>query len=748
MSEYVGDYTAGATVQHKWTTKDVDRAPIAPSSAFDSGDIRIYKGSSATQRTSANGINVTSPFDSLVGVHHIAIDLSDNTDAGFYAAGNDYQVVLVTAKTVDGYSVDNTVLLEFSIGNRDGTVTSLNSNVITTASINDGALTAAKLATGVITNAKFAAGAIDAAAIADNAIDAGTIASDAITSAKVADGFITAAKLANDAITAAKLADGAIDAATFASGAITAAAIAADAIGASELASDAVSEIAAAISIPSAATIADAVWDEVRSGHVGAGTFGEGVLVEELNSGAISSSSFANGSITAAAIAADAIGASELAADAVAEIAAAITIPSAASIADAVWDEATSGHTTSGTFGEQLKTDVDAILADSNELQTDWTNGGRLDLLLDATLADTNELQTDWANGGRLDLLLDATLADTNELQTDWTNGGRLDLIADAILEDTGTTLPATLSSMAGATFDTSTDSLEAIRNRGDAAWVTGTTPPTVGAIADAVWDEATSGHTTSGTFGEQLKTDVDAILDDTGTSGVVVSSHTTAAKAELQQEATDALTAYDPATGAEAAALQAAIDQVQENIGDNGDALTQVPWTAAFGTGAQTAAAAALTAYDPPTNAEMEARTLVAANYFDPATDTVTVGTNNDKTGYALTTAYDVYHADVKLNVDESNTTDEYTITWFKNGVRVTSGITSPTLQVIKRSDGTDLIASTTPTQIASTGSYKHDATTTARLTAGEDALAIVGATIDGSARTFATLIGRDSAA
>lgn len=186
MSEYVGDYTAGATVQHKWTTKDVDRAPIAPSSAFDSGDIRIYKGSSATQRTSANGINVTSPFDSLVGVHHIAIDLSDNTDAGFYAAGNDYQVVLVTAKTVDGYSVDNTVLLEFSIGNRDGTVTSLNSNVITTASINDGALTAAKLATGVITNAKFAAGAIDAAAIADNAIDAGTIASDAITSAKVA----------------------------------------------------------------------------------------------------------------------------------------------------------------------------------------------------------------------------------------------------------------------------------------------------------------------------------------------------------------------------------------------------------------------------------------------------------------------------------------------------------------------------------------------------------------------------------
>lgn len=47
----------------------------------------------------------------------------------------------------------------------------------------------------------------------------------------------------------------------------------------------------------------------------------------------------AAGVITAASIAADAIGASELAADAIAEIAA------------GVWDLATSGHTTSGTFG-------------------------------------------------------------------------------------------------------------------------------------------------------------------------------------------------------------------------------------------------------------------------------------------------------------------------------------------------------------------------------------------------------------
>jgi len=50
----------------------------------------------------------------------------------------------------------------------------------------------------------------------------------------------------------------------------------------------------------------------------------------------------ASGVVTATAIAADAIGASELAADAVAEI------------ADAVWDEALSGHLSAGSTGEAL----------------------------------------------------------------------------------------------------------------------------------------------------------------------------------------------------------------------------------------------------------------------------------------------------------------------------------------------------------------------------------------------------------
>jgi hypothetical protein len=67
---------------------------------------------------------------------------------------------------------------------------------------------------------------------------------------------------------------------------------------------------------------------------------------------------------------------------------------------------------------------------------------------------------------------------------------------------------------------------------------------------ADAV-AEIQSGLATAAALAV-VDTVVDAILADTGTDGVVVTSHTTAAKAEVQTEAEDALAAYDPPTKAE----------------------------------------------------------------------------------------------------------------------------------------------------------------------------------------------------
>lgn len=112
----------------------------------------------------------------------------------------------------------------------------------------------------------------------------------------------------------------------------------------------------------------------------------------------------------------------------------------------------------------------------------------------------------------------------------------------------------------------------------------------------------------------------------------------------------------------------------------------------------------------------------------------------------FGLSALADIYHADIQFTRDEANATDEYTVSWFKNGVRVTSGITSPTLQGIKRSDGTNLFAASSMTEVGSTHHWKLDKTTTSRQTVGEALILQAVATIDGSSRTYTRNVGRDS--
>lgn len=108
--------------------------------------------------------------------------------------------------------------------------------------------------------------------------------------------------------------------------------------------------------------------------------------------------------------------------------------------------------------------------------------------------------------------------------------------------------------------------------------------------------------------------------------------------------------------------------------------------------------------------------------------------------------TADDFYWAVVDIRRDTSQ--DEYTLYWMnKNGIVSSGSITSPTLQVVKRADGTDLIAQTAVTQIGSTNYYKLDEASN-RLTLGQAAIAIATATIGGSSRTWPVIIGRDVAA
>src|SRR5574341_747180 len=109
--------------------------------------------------------------------------------------------------------------------------------------------------------------------------------------------------------------------------------------------------------------------------------------------------------------------------------------------------------------------------------------------------------------------------------------------------------------------------------------------------------------------------------------------------------------------------------------------------------------------------------------------------------------TALDTYQAKVTLIDDDTGTNDRYLVVFYKNGQPyvVASGITTPTIQVIKASDGTDLVASTALTEISTLELYKKDEAVN-RIVDGAQYIAKITAIIDGVSRTWYQPIGRDT--
>src|SRR6185436_18631793 len=94
----LGDVNALSTVRIPFNTFAADGSSITIGT---NGTIAIYKDDSTTERASASGITFVEDHDGHTGTHLITIDLSDNTTAGFYAAGSDYLVKYYSA-TIDG----------------------------------------------------------------------------------------------------------------------------------------------------------------------------------------------------------------------------------------------------------------------------------------------------------------------------------------------------------------------------------------------------------------------------------------------------------------------------------------------------------------------------------------------------------------------------------------------------------------------------------------------------------------------
>lgn len=115
----LGTVQPGTTLYIPFNTYDSnDPSASVTLTGLATTDIEVYKNGSTTQRASDNGYSLLDTdgidFDAITGIHGISISLADNSDAGFWAAGAQYWVV-ISSVTVDAATI-NFVAATFRIG--------------------------------------------------------------------------------------------------------------------------------------------------------------------------------------------------------------------------------------------------------------------------------------------------------------------------------------------------------------------------------------------------------------------------------------------------------------------------------------------------------------------------------------------------------------------------------------------------------------------------------------------------------
>ena len=194
MTIHLGYVPASSTLYIPFTSYNSSGASVTLT-GLAATDIEIYKNGSTTQRASDNGYTLLDTdgidFDGVTGLHGFSIDLSDNSDSGFYAAGSFYWVVVSTV-TIDSQTV-TLLAATFFIGPGPADLINIAGSAVSTST------------------AQLGVNVVNAAGTAWNsgAIGASTLATDTLTAAKIAADAIGASELAADAV--AEIADGVWD---------------------------------------------------------------------------------------------------------------------------------------------------------------------------------------------------------------------------------------------------------------------------------------------------------------------------------------------------------------------------------------------------------------------------------------------------------------------------------------------------------------------------------------------------------
>ena len=109
MTLHLGNVPANSTLYIPFASYGKTNGESITLTGLAVTDIEIYKNGSVTQRASDAGYALLDTdgidFDGLTGIHGFSVDLSDNTDASFYAVGSFYWVV-VSSVTIDSQTVN------------------------------------------------------------------------------------------------------------------------------------------------------------------------------------------------------------------------------------------------------------------------------------------------------------------------------------------------------------------------------------------------------------------------------------------------------------------------------------------------------------------------------------------------------------------------------------------------------------------------------------------------------------------
>jgi hypothetical protein len=140
-----------------------------------------------------------------------------------------------------------------------------------------------------------------------------------------------------------------------------------------------------------------------------------------------------------------------------------------------------------------------------------------------------------------------------------------------------------------------------------------------------------------------------------------------------------------------------------------DGSTLTNIPWNAAWDAEVQSEVADALAVYDPPTNTEMEARTLAAASYATASTlatvaaDVVLILADTGTDGVVLSSGQCNAIADHVLrrnqsNVEASSNGDTLALSSVYGAVQqMQEASASGTTLTVKKTDGSTTLGTKT---------------------------------------------------